>query len=125
MNNTTPLVLIIDDDNRNIFALNLVLRTKGYQSISAPDSRTGIKMMQENPKIGIVLLDMMMPDMDGYETISFIKKDPALTHLPIIAVTAQAMPGDREKCLEAGADAYVSKPVNIDLMLDILKKYLK
>jgi CheY-like chemotaxis protein len=125
MDNTTPLVLIIDDDNRNIFALNLVLRTKGYQCISAPDSRAGIKMMRENPKIGIVLLDMMMPDMDGYETIAVIKKDPALAHLPIIAVTAQAMPGDREKCLEAGANAYVSKPVNIDLMLDILKKHLK
>lgn len=125
MDNKTPFVLIIDDDSRNIFALSLVLRTKGYQCLSAADARTGIKMLQENPDIGIVLLDMMMPDMDGYDVIYIIKKDPALAQLPIIAVTAQAMPGDREKCLAAGANAYISKPVNVELMLNLLDEHLK
>jgi two-component system cell cycle response regulator DivK len=125
MDNKTPSILIIDDDSRNIFALSLVLRTKGYQCLSATDARTGIKMLQENPGIGIVLLDMMMPDMDGYDTIASIKKDPSISDLPIIAVTAQAMPGDKEKCLAAGADAYISKPVNVELMLDILNQFLR
>lgn len=125
MSQQNPLILIIDDDKRNIFALQLVLRTKGYACLSAPDAKTGIQMLKENPQIGIILMDMMMPDMDGYEAIRVIKHDPALSDIPIVAVTAQAMTGDREKCLRAGADAYVSKPVNMDVMLGLLKKYLK
>ena len=124
MENKTPSILIIDDDSRNVFALSLVLSKKGYLCVSATDPHAGIKILQENNNIGVLLLDMMMPDMDGYEFIANIKKDPALAQLPIVAVTAQAMPGDREKCLQAGANAYVSKPVNIDLLLNILKEYL-
>jgi two-component system cell cycle response regulator DivK len=117
-------ILIIDDDSRNIYALSLVLRTKGQASLSATDVQSGINLLKENPQISIVLLDMMMPEMDGYEAITAIRKIEGKTNLPIVAVTAQAMPGDREKCLAAGANAYVSKPVNVDLLLDVLKQYL-
>lgn len=117
-------ILIIDDDSRNVFALSVVLRSKGYMCLSATDAKTGILMLEQNPDIGIVLLDMMMPDMDGYEAIEVIRGKTAFADLPIIAVTAQAMTGDREKCLEAGADAYVAKPINVEMMLDILNKHI-
>lgn len=122
-NKTIP-ILIIDDDSRNIFALSLVLRTKGYACLSATEVKTGINLLRENPDIGIVLLDMMMPDRDGYETVADIRKVQGRSALPIVAVTAQAMRGDREKCLAAGANAYVSKPINVEMLLDLLKQYL-
>lgn len=115
-------VLIIDDDARNIFALRAVLKSKGYQCLSATDAQEGLSLLRQHAGIGIVLLDMMMPDMDGYEALPAIKE---ITDIPVIAVTAQAMVGDREKCLEAGADDYVSKPVNVDVLLPILQKHLK
>jgi len=124
MDNKAASILIIDDDSRNIFALSLVLRSKGYGCLSAMDAQTGMKMLQDHAGIGIVLLDMMMPEQDGYETITALRNMPGRTALPVIAVTAQTMPGDREKCLKAGANAYVSKPVDVDLMLDLLKAYL-
>jgi len=117
-------ILIVDDDSRNIFALSLVLKSKGFKCLAAADGVSGIKMINDKPEIGIVLLDMMMPEMDGYECISAIRQIAGRQSLPIIAVTAQAMPGDREKCLAAGAGDYVSKPVNVDLLIGILKKYL-
>src|SRR5688572_11346781 len=100
-------ILIIDDDNRNIFALNATLKAKGYDCLSATSAQQGIAFLNEQNHVGIVLLDMMMPDMDGYEAIPLIKSKH---NIPVIAVTAQAMLGDREKCLNAGADDYVSKP---------------
>lgn len=114
-------ILIIDDDNRNIFALKAVLKSKGYTCLSALEAKDGINMLRSNPEIGIVLLDMMMPEMDGYEALPIIKQ---IADIPVIAVTAQAMVGDREKCLQAGASDYVSKPVNVDLLLPILEKHL-
>ncbi|MEO3408514.1 response regulator [Mucilaginibacter sp. CAU 1740] len=122
MESKQPTLLIVDDDSRNIFALGLMLKSKGYPSVSATDAKTGIHLLQTSPNVKTVLLDMMMPGMDGYEAISVIKSLSELKELKIIAVTAQAMPGDREKCLAAGADAYISKPVDIDLLLDMLKK---
>ena len=118
---------IIDDDSRNIFALSALLKAKGYQVLSATGARAGISMMQngEAGQVGIILLDMMMPDMDGYEAIPAIRAKKALEDIPIVAVTAQAMVGDREKCLEAGADDYVSKPINVDTLIEMLDKYLK
>ena len=124
MDQKAARILIIDDDNRNIYALNLVLRTKGHFCLSATGVQTGVNLLKEYPHIGIVLLDMMMPELDGYEAITAIWGVDGRAGLPIIAVTAQAMPGDREKCLAAGANAYVSKPVNVDLLLDLLKQYL-
>jgi CheY-like chemotaxis protein len=124
MDTLVPSVLIIDDDSRNIFALRLILKAKGYSCLTAAGVQSGIQLLRENRHIGIILMDMMMPGTDGYEAMALLKKDTALGHLPVVAVTAQAMPGDREKCIAAGADAYVSKPVNVELMLSILERYL-
>jgi CheY-like chemotaxis protein len=125
MTSTPKKVLIVDDDSRNIFALNLVLRSRGYTCVSAADAETGIEMLERDNGIGVVLMDMMMPGMDGYEAIGRIKADSGMAKVPIIAVTAQAMAGDREKIIEAGATAYVSKPVDVDALVNLLETYLK
>ena len=117
-------VLVIDDDTRNIFALCAVLRAKGYACISATNAVEGLEILEHDSQVGIVLMDMMMPEMDGYEAIPKIRENAHFSSIPIIAVTAQAMTGDREKCLEAGATGYVSKPVDIDLLKDLLDKHL-
>lgn len=113
MNNAME-ILIIDDDATNIFALKAVLTARKYCCVSAQSAAEGFRILQQNKKIGLILLDMMMPEMDGYEALGKIKQDGILKNIPVIAITAQAMTGDREKCLAAGADGYVSKPVNID-----------
>ena len=118
-----PLVLIVDDDARNVFALNAVLKARGYRTLAATSAQDGIKLLQEHDDIGAVLMDMMMPEMDGYEAIAAIKADDRLRDIPVIAVTAQAMVGDREKCLEAGADDYIPKPVDITVLERILNRY--
>lgn len=117
-------ILIIDDDARNIYALQAVLKAKGFTTLSATTVKEGVEMVKENPAIQIVLLDMMMPETDGYEAIHLLRELPGKSELPIISVTAQAMKGDREKCLEAGANAYISKPIDIDVLLGKLKNYL-
>ena len=116
-------VLIIDDDSRNIFALGAVLRSRGYSVLSASTAKEGIELLQNKTGIKVVLLDMMMPDMDGYEAVRVIRSIERLQQVPVIAVTAQAMVGDREKCLEAGADEYVSKPVDVDWLMELLNRY--
>lgn len=118
-------VLIIDDDATNIFALRAVLRSRGWETLTASNAGSGIAMLEKDDSIGIVLLDMMMPGTDGYETIGLIRKKEELKRLPVIAVTAQAMKGDREKCLDAGADDYVSKPIDIDRLVTLLNNHLK
>lgn len=115
-------ILIIDDDSKNIFALSAVLTAKKYECVSAQSAREGLDILQAQPQIGVVLMDMMMPEMDGYEAISLMKNAGNLKQIPVIAVTAQAMTGDREKCLDAGADGYISKPVNVDELLQVLKQ---
>jgi two-component system cell cycle response regulator DivK len=117
-----PKVLIIDDDSRNIYALRLVLKAKGFDCLTATDAASGLQLLKEGNGINIVLMDMMMPEMDGYEATGIIRNTPGLEDLYIIAVTAQAMVGDREKCLAAGASAYVSKPIDVDVLLDLLKE---
>lgn len=124
MMNTEKEILIIDDDSRNIFALTAVLKAKKYQCISAVSAVKGLELLEENKNIGAVLMDMMMPEMDGYEAIGKMKSNTMLQKIPVIAITAQAMTGDREKCLEAGADGYISKPVNVDELLVLLKKLI-
>lgn len=121
----TKKILLIDDDNRNIFALKAVLKARSYHCLSASTAHEGIRLLHEDCTIGIVLMDMMMPDMDGYEAIPLIRNSPAIADIPVIAVTAQAMIGDREKCLEAGANAYISKPVDLDVLVQYLQKYFK
>ncbi|AYO58227.1 response regulator [Chryseobacterium sp. 6424] len=117
-------ILIIDDDSKNIFALTAVLKAKKYQCVSALSASEGLEILRNNHQIAVVLMDMMMPEMDGYEAISLMKNDTALKTIPVIAITAQAMTGDREKCLEAGADGYISKPVNVDELLQELTKII-
>ena len=117
-------VLIIDDDPTNIFALKAVLKAKGWDTLSAYSAADGMKLLSKDESIGIVLLDMMMPDIDGYEMIGQLRADEHFKKLPVIAVTAQAMKGDREKCLEAGASDYVSKPIDIDRLYVLLQNYL-
>ena len=113
-------LLIIDDDDRNIFALKAVLNAKKFKCHTASGGEQALESLKANKGIGIALVDMMMPDIDGYELIMLIRKIPSLQHVKLVAVTAQAMPGDKEKCLAAGADAYVSKPVDVDLLLNII-----
>jgi two-component system cell cycle response regulator DivK len=117
-------IIIVDDDDRNIFALKAVLKAKGFTCVAATSAGEGLEILQQTNDIGIALIDMMMPGMDGYQMISAIKKIPALNGLPLIAVTAQAMVGDKEKCLRMGADDYIAKPINVDLLLKILNKHL-
>jgi CheY-like chemotaxis protein len=119
------LVLIVDDDPTNIFALSAVLRSRGWTIVSATGAEEGIDLLKAEQSIGIVLLDMMMPDIDGYEMIQQIRSIKGRENLPVVAVTAQAMMGDREKCLEAGANEYVSKPIDVDMLLGILNNILK
>ncbi|MES3018705.1 MAG: response regulator [Bacteroidota bacterium] len=117
-------VLIIDDDSRNIFALSAVLKARGFHCISATGAAEGIQLLIDDPEVGIVLMDMMMPDMDGYEAIDQIRSNDIIASIPIIAVTAQAMVGDREKTLAAGADNYASKPIDVDFLTNILNEHL-
>ncbi len=117
-------ILIIDDDSKNIFALSAVLKAKKLHCVSSQSAMEGFKILEENPNIGMVLMDMMMPEMDGYEAIKKMKSSEKLKNFPVVALTAQAMTGDREKCLEAGADGYISKPVNIDELMEILNKII-
>lgn len=117
-------VLIIDDDTRNIFALSAVLKARGFNCISASGAIEGIQLLNEDSNIGIVLMDMMMPEMDGYEAINEIRNNEKIAGIPIIAVTAQAMVGDREKAIAAGADNYTSKPIDVDMLNDILNEHL-
>lgn len=118
-------ILIIDDDSRNTFALSAVLRSRGYVCFIAPGMTEAFKILKVNADINLILIDMMMPEMDGYEAIPKLKKDEEYKHIPVIAVTAQAMTGDKEKCLAAGADDYLSKPVDVDELINVLNKYLK
>lgn len=112
--------MIIDDDPRNIFALAATLKARGFQCLSSLSATEGIQIMKQEKDIRVVLLDMMMPEMDGYEALGIIRSTKELAGIAVVAVTAQAMVGDREKCLEAGANAYVSKPVDVDKLLEII-----
>ncbi|HLT42341.1 MAG TPA: response regulator, partial [Sphingobacteriaceae bacterium] len=122
---TGKTVVIADDDIRNVFSLTKALETYGMTVLSASDGKEALSILEGNSdKVDIVLMDMMMPEMDGFESISRIRKNPKLNHLPILAVTAKAMMGDREKCIEAGASDYISKPVDIDQLISLLRVWL-
>jgi len=117
-------VLIVDDDVRNIFALSSVLERRGMSVLTAGTGREAIATIESTPDIAIVLMDIMMPEMDGYETMQVIRQNPSFRRLPIVALTAKAMKGDREKCLEAGASEYLAKPVNTEQLLSALRMWL-
>ncbi len=114
-------VLVVDDDVRNIFALGSVLERHGMSVVTAQTGREALSMLQSTADIAMVLMDIMMPEMDGYQTMQLIRKQPPLRRLPIVALTAKAMKGDREKCLDAGASDYLAKPVNTDQLLSTLR----
>ena len=116
--------LLVDDDARNIFALSSALERRGMQVLTATTGREAIELIDRTPELAIVLMDIMMPEMDGYQTIETIRGNPAYRRLPIIALTAKAMKGDREKCLEAGASDYLAKPVNTEQLLSALRMWL-
>jgi CheY-like chemotaxis protein len=117
-------VLVVDDDVRNIFALSSVLERRGMTVLTAGTGREAIATLESTTDVAIVLMDIMMPEMDGYETMQVIRQKSALQRLPIIALTAKAMKGDREKCLEAGASEYLAKPVNTEQLLSGLRMWL-
>ena len=117
-------VLVVDDDTRNIFALSSALERRNMRVLTATTGREAIAILERSPEVAIVLMDIMMPEMDGYQTIALIRGNPALRRLPIIALTAKAMKGDREKCLEAGASDYLAKPVVTEQLFSALRLWL-
>jgi len=118
-------VLLVDDDMRNLFALSKVLRDWGMQVSMAQDGQKSLQVLTENPQVELVLMDIMMPGMDGYEATRAIRGEPKFAKLPIIALTAKAMRGDRERCLEAGANDYLSKPIDVDKLASLMRMWLR
>jgi CheY-like chemotaxis protein len=117
-------VLVVDDDIRNVFALTSTLEHRGMKVVFAENGREGLERLQQHPNTDLVLLDIMMPEMDGYETARAIRAMPRFGHLPIISLTAKAMKGDREKAIGAGASDYITKPVDIDQLVSMMRLWL-
>ena len=117
-------VLVIDDDLRNIFALTSLLEHHEIKVVHAENGRAGIELLRKTPDIDVILMDIMMPEMDGYQTTQAIRNIPAFKNLPIIALTAKAMKGDRDKCLEAGASDYVTKPVDLEQLFAVMRVWI-
>lgn len=118
-------VLIVDDEERNTYALRSYLESHNLKTEVVSNGKEAIDLLIEDIKVDIILLDMMMPVMDGYETLAYLKENDLLKNIPVIAVTANAMKGDREKCLEAGAWDYISKPIDLAALLSIMKQWMK
>jgi CheY-like chemotaxis protein len=121
---TGKTVLVVDDDIRNIFAMSCLLERHGMRPVTADTGIAALERLAEGPNVDVVLMDIMMPTMDGYDTIRAIRASERFGELPIIALTAKAMKGDREKCLEAGASDYIAKPVDTDYLLAMLQVWL-
>ena len=117
-------VLIVDDDDINIFALSAVLQSRNYTVFSASDGQAAVDFMTNENSIDIVLMDIMMPVMDGFQAIEILRTREKTVSIPIIALTAKAMQGDMEKCIQSGANAYCSKPVDIDELIGIMNKFI-
>lgn len=118
-------VLIVDDDIRNVFALTSVLEQHGLSVLYAENGREGIEVLEQHDDVTLVLMDIMMPEMDGYATTTAIRRMPQFAGLPIIALTAKAMKGDREKAIESGASDYVTKPVDPDHLLTVMEQWMR
>ena len=114
-------VLIVDDDPRNIFAVRTLLEGHGMKTLCAENGRAGIMMLERHPEIDIALIDIMMPEMDGYETMRLIRANPAKRWLPMIAVTAKALKEDRERCMAAGASDYLAKPIDDGQLVELIR----
>ena len=118
-------ILVVDDDMRNVYVLSKILEEKSVEILVGRTGKEGIDKLQQNPGVNLVIMDIMMPEMDGYTAMREIRKDEKFASLPIIALTAKAMKGDREKCIEAGANDYMSKPVQTDKLLSLLRVWLQ
>lgn len=123
-NNEKDVILIIDDDSRNIFALELLLKSRRIKYVSALSAKEGLIILRSNPHIALIFMDMMMPEMDGYEAIIIIQSSKMYSHIPIVAITAQAMDGDREKCIAVGAKDYITKPINLEILMNVITKWM-
>ena len=117
-------ILVVDDDVRNIYALTSAFEGRGMVVLFGENGREGVEVLTANPEIDLVLMDIMMPEMDGYETMRAIRQVEEHRRLPIIALTAKAMKGDREECIAAGASDYITKPVDIDQLLSLMRVWL-
>ena len=117
-------VLIADDDVRNVFALASVLERQGMEVLFAENGNEAIAALEADPNIDLVLMDIMMPELDGHEAMQRIRRQPRFAKLPIIALTAKAMKGDREKCMEAGASDYITKPIDAQQLVSLLRVWL-
>ncbi len=117
-------MLLVDDDRRNIFALTSILKSRGLTVLHAENGQEGVELLKQNPDVNLVLMDTMMPHMDGIEATQTIRKMTKFKTLPIISLTAKAMKGDREKCLEAGASDYITKPVDPERLLAFIHLWL-
>jgi CheY-like chemotaxis protein len=117
-------VLVVDDDIRNVFALTSALEQHGMQVMHADSGREAIELLKGTPDVDLVLMDVMMPGLDGLDTMRLVRQIEGYAGLPVVAVTAKAMIGDRERCLEAGANEYVSKPVSVDELIAALSRTL-
>lgn len=115
-------ILIVDDDPRNIFALKLTLKARGYAVETCTMAQEAFDILNRDHDFSVILMDMMMPGIDGYEAVRIIRNTPGIKDIPVIAVTAQAMPEDRQKCMEVGANDYISKPIDVDLLLTAIEK---
>jgi CheY-like chemotaxis protein len=118
-------ILVIDDDVRNLFAVTSLLEKRGAQVIPAGSARESFEVLERTPDVSLVLMDMMMPEIDGYEATRRLRRDPRYRDLPIVALTAKAMPGDRERVIEAGCDDFVAKPVEQDQLVSVLAQWLE
>jgi tubulin-specific chaperone A len=117
-------ILMVDDDIRNVFALSSILEGQGMSVLVGENGKEALELLEQNPEIDLVLMDIMMPEMDGYETMERIKNQPRFSKIPIIALTAKAMKGDRQKCIDAGANDYLAKPVDTGKLLSLLRVWL-
>jgi CheY-like chemotaxis protein len=117
-------VLIVDDDVRNVFALTSVLEANGMEVVFAENGREGIETLQANPDVSLILMDVMMPEMDGYQTTAAVREMPQFKQLPIISLTAKAMKGDREKSIASGASDYITKPVDTEQLVSLMRVWL-
>ncbi|MFJ6777359.1 response regulator [Kitasatospora sp. NPDC091257] len=117
-------MLIVDDDIRNVFALTAALERHGLTILHAADGRAGLDLLRAHPETDLVLMDVMMPELDGYAAIAEIRADARFDQLPVVAVTAKAMPGDRDRSLAAGADDHITKPVDTGRLLERMREWL-
>jgi CheY-like chemotaxis protein len=117
-------ILLVDDDTRNVFALSQILKERGMEIIKAENGKNALEMLDIHADIDLVLMDIMMPEMDGYEAMRQIRSQGKFRNLPILALTAKAMKDDKQKCIDAGANDYISKPINVERLLSLMRVWL-